>query len=720
MSQLPDGLAELADHYGIAREFWDWKGRHTLIPAETIIHVLGALGVTAETQEDRDAARARLHEVYWRRVLPPCTVVVEGDVTRIPVHVPAGTSVGVQVLLESGERRSLGQVDNDLPDVETSTGIRGEATFVVPEDLPLGYHTLIASGEEGVSQASLIVTPRFVGFPLAMRDERIWGYATQLYSVRSRKSWGLGDLTDLADLITWSGTRQFAGYVLVNPLHAAEPTAPMEPSPYLPASRRFMNPIYIRPESIPEFADLDPVARTRIRRMRTQLEKDSNPAVIDRNSAWLAKREALELVHAVGRRAARDIAFDDFRYREGSALRNFAVWSVLSEEFGTNWMEWPQAYRSPGTPEVLDYAAAHAGRIEFYEWLQWIAHTQVSAAQTVAREVGMRVGVVTDLAVGVSASGAETWMMRDLFADGIHVGAPPDQYNQAGQDWGQPPWRPDRLEEVAYAPFRAMVAATLRRVGGVRIDHIIGLFRLWWVPQGLGPKFGTYVRNNHEALVGILALEAHRAQALVVGEDLGTVEPWVRDYLARRGILGTSVLWFEADEHGRPLAADRWREYCMASVTTHDLPPTLGYLAGDHVRLRDDLGLLTEPLEEELTAARGEQAGWLEQLLDRGLLTHEHREDPEQVMLALHRYLRLTPSKVLQAALVDAVGERRAQNQPGTHNEYPNWRIPLADSSGEPIWLEDIFSAELPRRLAAVMNGLERQPHSRWDPDADA
>src|SRR5690606_5913774 len=209
----------------------------------------------------------------------------------------------------------------------------------------------------------------------------------------------------------------------------------------------------------------------------------------------------------VGRRAARDIAFDDFRYREGSALRNFAVWSVLCEELGTNWLEWPEQYQSPTSPDGLEHAGAHAGRLEFYEWLQCVARSQLSAAQTVAHEVGMRVGVVTDLAVGVSTSGAETWMMRDLFAEGIHVGAPPDQYNQAGQDWGQPPWRPDRLEEVAYAPFRAMVAATLRRVGGVRIDHIIGLFRLWWVPQGLGPKFGTYVRNNHEAMVGILALE---------------------------------------------------------------------------------------------------------------------------------------------------------------------------------------------------------------------
>lgn len=252
-----------------------------------------------------------------------------------------------------------------------------------------------------------------------------------------------------------------------------------------------------------------------------------------------------------------------------------------------------------------------------------------------------------------------------------------------------------------------MVSAALRRVGGVRVDHIIGMFRLWWVPEGLGPTGGTYVRNNHEAMIGILALEAQRAQALVVGEDLGTVEPWVRDYLSRRGLLGTSVLWFEAGMQGEPLDAQWWREYCMASVTTHDLPPTLGYLAGDHVRLRHDLGLLTEPLDDELAAARREQADWLDKLVHDGLLEAQHRDEPVEVMLALHRFLLRTPSKVLLAGLADAVGERRTQNQPGTVNEYPNWRVPLGGPTGERLELADIFDAPLPQRVAAVMNGAE-------------
>ncbi len=706
MAHLSEGLQQLADHYGIAREFWDWKGRHTTIAPETIIRVLDALGVDGSTDEACRAALDAVEQRHWRRVLPPCTVVEEGTAVHVNVHVPAGTPLGVQVVLESGERRHGQQVENWNPEREVDGRLRGEATFQLGSDLPLGYHRIEATTAEGVTSASLIVTPGFLGLPARTRGERVWGYATQLYSVPSSRSWGVGDLADLADLMSWAGAEQGAGYVLINPLHAAQPISPMEPSPYLPASRRFTNPLYIRPEAIDEYDDLDVADRRRVDELREALSpRRAIRATIDRSSAWDAKRQALALVYDAPRRPARQIAFDHYRRVEGDALHRFAIWSVLSEEFGANWFEWDEDYRDPTSDAVRRFAERHAHRVQFFEWLQWVAQTQVSAAQTAAEEVGMPVGVVTDLAVGVSASGAETWMMPRLFAHGVKVGAPPDQYNQAGQEWGQPPWRPDVMEELAFEPFRALVSATLRRAGGVRIDHIIGLFRLWWVPEGMSPRDGTYVRNNHEAMVGILALEALRAQALVVGEDLGTVEPWVRQYLARRGILGTSVLWFENNEQGDPLEAHHWRELCMASVTTHDLPPSLGYLAGDHVKLRDDLGLLTEPLETELAYAEQEQAAWLQRLKDWGLISDEQLGDHVEVMLALHRYLVLTPSKVLLAALTDAVGEHRTQNQPGTQDEYPNWRIPLAGQDGLPILLDDVFESALPRRIAEVMNG---------------
>jgi 4-alpha-glucanotransferase len=266
------------------------------------------------------------------------------------------------------------------------------------------------------------------------------------------------------------------------------------------------------------------------------------------------------------------------------------------------------------------------------------------------------------------------------------------------------------LEKQAYAPLRAMLNAVLRHAGGVRIDHIIGLFRLWWIPKGSRPTEGTYVRYDHEAMIGIVALEAQRAGAVVVGEDLGTVEPWVRDYLRERGLFGTSILWFEQDRDGAggPLPAERWREFCLSAVTTHDLPPTAGYLAGEHVRLRDELGLLTRPAEEELSADRAQQAAWLAELRRVGLLDDVDSADVGEVVVALHRYLGRTPSRLLALSLADAVGDRRTQNQPGTTDEYPNWRVPLTGPDGKQMLLEDVFADPRAARLAEVMKAAVR------------
>ena len=252
------------------------------------------------------------------------------------------------------------------------------------------------------------------------------------------------------------------------------------------------------------------------------------------------------------------------------------------------------------------------------EWLQWLLDEQLQGAQAKAVAAGMALGTMHDLAVGVHPGGADAWRLRSTYATGISVGAPPDAYNQQGQDWTQPPWQPSALESLGYAPFRDLIRAVLRHAGGVRVDHIIGLFRLWWVPAGRSADQGTYVRYDHEALIGVLALEAARVGAVVVGEDLGVVEPSARDYLRARGILGTSILWFEAGEDGGPLPAERWRELCLASVTTHDLPPTAGFLAGDHVRLRHRLGLLTRTLEEETAADDAERESWLAEVRGRG------------------------------------------------------------------------------------------------------
>ncbi|WP_257477224.1 4-alpha-glucanotransferase [Acidipropionibacterium jensenii] len=704
MSLSDPALIALADHFGIARSFQDWKGRQTSVSEETVRAVLAGLGVDAATHELAEQALTEVHDRPWRRTLTPCTVLQEGQEGRIDVHLPAGESVAVHIELEDGSGRDCWQVDNWNPDREVDGHWVGEATFAVPGDLPLGYHTVVAVTADHRSTASLIVAPGWLGLPARMGSTASWGYATQIYSVRSHHSWGVGDFTDLADLATWSAT-QGADYLLINPVHAAEVVPPMAPSPYLPSSRLFINPVYIRPEMIPEYHDLDDDARDLVARSRRIAADGPEQADrIDRDVSWGAKKPVLEQIHALGLGAARQMAFDAFRRIRGFRLHDYAIWCALSDEHGSDWKQWPEALQHPKDQAVAEFAARHAERVGFYEWLQWTADQQLSDADRAGRDAGMRLGLICDLAVGVNGHGADTWMMPGLYAEGIGVGAPPDQFNQAGQDWGQPPMRPDVLAEMAYRPFREMVSTALRHAGGVRIDHILGLFRLWWVPQGLGPRNGTYIRYDYQAMVGILALEAHRAGALVVGEDLGTVEPGVRDYLRDRGVLGTSVMWFEMDDAGHPLPPWAWREYALSSVTTHDLPPTVSYLSGAHVDARNDLGMLTEPVEAERAHAAAERQSWVQALRDCGALTGQNPSD-EQIVVAMHRMLRQTPSRVLNASLTDAVGDRRTQNMPGTTDEYPNWRVPLSGPDGHPIWLEDVYSSPLAAEIAEVLNG---------------
>jgi len=714
---LDPALKALADAYGIATDYWDWQGRHVLVPATTVRAVLAALDVDASTPEAAAAALVVREQEAWTRMLPPCLALRSGRTAQVDAHVRHGDRLEVWIDLETaGVWEHLTQLENwnpprDLAGPYPGGGLVGEATFEIPDALPLGYHRLRArstdaAGEVHEAEMVLIITPSWLGMPAAVGERRAWGIATQLYSVRSEQSWGVGDLVDLEDLAVWSAAGTGADYVLVNPLHAAEPVPPLEPSPYLPTSRRFANPIYLRVERIPEYATAPEDVRATIDALGRGLgEQLAGLDVIDRDATWTAKRAALQALFAVPRTPGRSTAFAAYREREGAGLQNFATWSALAVAYGPDYVTWPAELRHPSSPAVQAWAADHADEVDLECWLQWALDEQLDATQSAALRAGMSLGVLHDLAVGVNPRGADAWSLQDTYAQGISVGAPPDPYNQHGQDWSQPPWRPDRLAETAYEPYRAMVSTILRHAGGIRVDHVIGLFRLWWIPAGAGPRAGTYVRYDHDAMIGILALEAHRAEALVVGEDLGTVEPWVRDELASLGILGTSILWFEydLDADRAPLAPELWREYCLASVTTHDLPPTTAYLAGDHVRLRERLGVLTRPLDEELALDEAERAGWLDNLRAHGVLAPD--ADVEATVEALHRYLTLTPARMLNVALTDAVGDRRAQNQPGTTNEYPNWRVPLTDADGHPVLLEDVFTSKRARALFQTFQG---------------
>jgi 4-alpha-glucanotransferase len=673
-------LSRLAELHGVATSYNPSPDRTVAASDAALVAALTALGVDASTPDAVSAALAAQAAEARKRLLPPTVVCWGGRAPAELAELPDGTRL--RITTEQGETRASA------------------------EQLPPGVHALRATAPDGrTADAHLVVAPARLPTP----PGRTYGLLVQLYSLLSRRSWGMGDLGDLAELTAWAGRALGAGFVQVNPLHAAVPGAPTDPSPYRPSSRRFPDPVHLRVEDIPEFAYVDEPDRVRTlleraERLRASvLHKD---ALIDRDAVWELKREALELVRTVPLGPGRRAAYVDFLAEEGEALEDHATWCALAEVYGSDWRRWPESLRDPRSPETARARGELMDRVDFHTRLAWLTDAQLATAQRSARDAGMALGLVHDLAVGVHPDGADAWAQQEHFAAGMSVGAPPDAFNARGQDWGLPPWRPDRLAASGYAPYRRLLRALLRHAGALRVDHVMGLFRLWWIPQGRPPTEGTYVRYDAEAMLAILVLEASRAGALVIGEDLGTVEPGVRETLRTRGVLGTSVLWFERDwdGDGLPLPPERWRADCLATATTHDLPPTAARLTGDHVELRDRLGLLTGSLEEERAAAAADTGEWLTLLTRLGLLWGASggcTVSEEAEIQAVHRFLLLTPARMIGVWLPDAIGDRRPQNLPGTWDQYPNWRLPIADAEGRPVTLEELAASP---RLHALLD----------------
>jgi 4-alpha-glucanotransferase len=530
----------------------------------------------------------------------------------------------------------------------------------LPDDFPLGYHWLTTA--EG-RRRRLIVSPGRCWLPEGLRA---WGWAVQLYATRSRASWGIGDLADLRS-IREMAAGQGAGFVLINPLHAVAPTPQQEASPYLPATRRFRNPIYLRVSEVPGAGAVD-------------LEDDEGRALsdgdlIDRDAVWARKRSTLRRIFdATGRD---DQAFPDWWWDQGQPLQDWATWCAISDVHGPDWHAWPEELRDPRSDAVRAFVDGHERDVAFHAWLQWALHRQLAAATE-----GMT--VIQDLPIGVAGGGADAWAWQDVLAQGVSVGAPPDAFNAQGQDWGSPPLVPWRLREADYEPFIQSIRATIAGAGGLRIDHVMGLFRLWWVPTA-GPGIGgtatdgAYIRYPAEDLLDIVALESHRAQALVVGEDLGTVEAGVREAMAAHGILSYRLLWFEEDDPAQ------WPAGSMAAISTHDLPTVAGLWTGADLAEQREQGTGTD---EELERGRTSLLAQLPGLPDDATV--------EQAVEHAHRLLARAPATLLSATLDDAVGEERRPNMPGA-DARPNWSLPL------PVLVEDLPGHPLLQTVARTL-----------------
>lgn len=519
---------------------------------------------------------------------------------------------------------------------------------------------------------------------------RLWGWQLQLYQLRSETSWGIGDYRDLTTAAR-AFAAQGADAILVNPLHAMTPPAPGESvqnSPYFPSSRRFCDQLGIAIEELAEYAAATPERRAEVSALRPP-----NSERIDRDAVWSAKRAALALLKPSDAESSDAAAGGP----DPVVRREFGVFCALAEVHGGDWRNWPEELRRPG---VAASAAADPRQVELHVWMQEKARGQLLAAQTAATEAGMTVGLIHDLAVGVDPGGADAWSSQDELASDFTIGAPPDSFNQLGQDWGLPPWRPDRLAATNYAPLREVARAALSLGGGLRVDHVMGLFRLWWVPPGESAREGTYVSYDGRAMLDVITSEAAAVGAMVIGEDLGTVAAAVTEGLTEADVLGSAVLWFETDADGVPLPAASWRESAAASVSTHDLPTASGQIAGEPARVRAGLGQLGHSLAAEQERAGRAQAQLEDRLRTEGLLTPG--ASTAEIVEAMHRMLLRSPSRLVLFAPADAVGDLRQPNLPGTTDAYPNWRLPLADGAGVTVGLEAFLAHPVTGRLAAL------------------
>lgn len=711
--RLARPLIQLAKLVGVSTSYMGMSHDYHEIDDEVLIAVLKALGIDASTEAKQNEAMKSITNDRKTRLVAPTVLHTAGKSDYVMVNTGILESPKATITLEDGTEydgaikveRVAGTAATVMGDsFMTTVGVK------IPSDLPIGYHTLHVSIDDRTADATLISAPAKVELPKALKKGQLWGWMAQLYSIRSEGSWGTGDFEDLKTLLADAKKHTDADFILINPVHASEPVPPLEPSPYLPMSRRLVNFTYIRPESVPEYAELDDAAKRQIAALHQSMKSYNDSAEkIDRDTMWRTKMHALWIIFKEGRSNERQAAFDQFKDEWGNDLEAYATWCLCYDKLGApedNEKSWVKSLDRT-SKKVTALTSQFPDTLDFYRWLEWIAVEQLNAAQQASKDAGMKIGLMQDMAVGVHPLSSDVWWNPERFATGVSVGAPPDMFNQQGQDWSQPPLNPLNLEQTGYMTYRQMVQGMFSRAGAVRIDHILGLFRLWWIPEGRPATDGTYVHYDSDIMLGILALEAARVGGVVVGEDLGVVPDYVADSLKSHGLLGCAVEWFEQFD-GVFTEPAKWREYALASVNTHDMPPAAGYLEYEHVKIRERLGLLAGPVEDFQKSAEAEQTAMLTMLVKAGYLEADYAENAaeheSEIIDALYRALKGSPCKLLAASVVDAVGEKRTQNQPGTDDEYPNWRIPLADGDGKVVHVEGLFERDGAQRFAEIFN----------------
>jgi 4-alpha-glucanotransferase len=727
-------IAALGRLCGITSQYWDNFGRRHRTSQATYRELLSAMGVDWQAPEslDREIARRRLG--VWGGLLEPVELIIPAPASsRATLRVwspgpepPAAVEVFSEISSESGERcgwETRLAPGGRLKVQAVPGGFRVAVPLPLPAGLDLGYYGLSlrvkSGGREETGRTRLIAAPPRAYTPAWLEEgRRTWGVNLPLYALRSRGNWGVGDFADLQAVIRWAGSLG-AAFVGVNPLHAPGGGDAADPSPYSPSSRIFLNTIYLSLEAAPELADCrearELLASPEFQAAKTRL---AEAALVPYGEVQRLKRRVLGLlyrtfcqVHGAPEApplTARSREFAQFVAAGGEAVARFGRFGALTEHFQeADWRHWPEPYQDPESPAVAEFAQEHRRAVGLHQYGQWLAATQLDQVCREARRQGLPFSLYEDLALGASPGGFDTWAHQALFARGPAMGAPADAFNPLGQNWGLPPLIPERLRNSGYQLFIDTLRANIPPGGLLRMDHVMGLFRLLWIPRGAEAARGAYVVYPAKELLAILALESVRRQTLIIGEDLGTVSPLIRRELGKAGVFSYRVFYFERDGHHNVLPPEAYPARAMATVTTHDLPTLTGFWQGRDLALKQTLNLYPDAgLAEADAAARVEDRRLLlAALKGRGLLPDGEACQPDvdgscplELREAVLTYLAQSEAALLEVRLEEIFGVPEQQNLPGTHKEHPNWRVKL------PLTLEQMESSPEPARLVARLN----------------
>ena len=696
-STYEEALDRATTLWGIEPQYWDiWGLQHTT-SSDTKKAILQALGVNTQSKEDLDRAIEQRFFGEWSRLLPHCLVAGESQSKQVVASFPvelADARVRIDVGLENDIPRVWDVDLHSLPVLESAEFQERQfvrKTIPLPQDAPLGYHEVAITVATLHARMPWIVAPDHAYLP---ENLRAGGLAIALYAIRSRRNWGCGDFRDLEDTVDWLADEVGASFIALNPLHAIHNRRPFNTSPYLPNSVFYKNIIYLDVERIQEFC-----TSRRVQRLWTspavqqEVEALRRSDFVEYERVQALKMHFLKLVFAEFLREFRDSSpraseFRAFIEREGEPLERFATYCALDEWIHKRqpdawvWTDWPEAFREPDSSETKRFRDKHWRLVQFYKFLQWQIDVQLAAAQKHGRDRGLRIGLYHDLALATDSYGSDLWAYRSFYAAGCRVGSPPDDFSPQGQDWAFPPPNSAAHRESGYRLFIESIRKNCRHGGALRIDHVMRFFRLYWIPEGVDATRGAYVRDYHEDLIRIVALESFRQRVVVIGEDLGTVETHVRESLERFGILSYRLLYFEKNASGEFRRHEEYPIQALVSSTTHDLPTLAGFWINEDIEARRRAGILSDDASYRswLNARAVEKQRMLDALFAGGFLPGWFPRNasavPEltgELHNAVIGFLASTPSRLLVINQEDLAKQTSQQNLPGTTWQYPNW-----------------------------------------------